>query len=93
MSSLIHMVEKELNIPRARLVKEGVKHFLAMELRNLAIEIRKRTGRYGADSFEGLWKKLEAGEVTETECFDDLTKIEHLELEKEKIAKLLKKAQ
>jgi hypothetical protein len=92
MSSLIQIIEKELNIPKAKLVKEGLKHFLAAELRNLSIEIKKRTGRYGVDSFEGLWEKLEAGEVTEAECFDDLTKIEHLELEREKITKLLKKA-
>jgi hypothetical protein len=38
-----------------------------------------------------LWEKLETGKTTEAECFDDLSKLEYLELEKEEIVKLLKK--
>ena len=92
MSNLMQIVEKELRIPRAKLIQEGIRHFLSTELRNLTIEIKKRGRRYGVDSFEGLWRKLEAGEVTEEDCFDDLSRLEYLELEKEKIARLLKKA-
>jgi len=92
MSSLIQMVEKELNIPKKRLVEEGVKHFLEIELKNLSIEIRKLSGRYGVNSFDELWKKLEEGEIKESECFDDLSRLEYLELEKEKVIKLLQKA-
>ena len=92
MTSLLQMVEKELKIPKAKLLEEGIRHFLSTELRNLAIEIKKRGRRYGVDSFEGLWRKLESGEVTEDECFDDLSRLEYLELEKEKITRLLKKA-
>jgi len=91
MSDLLQVLEKELNISKDKLVREGIRHFLAMELRNLSIQIKKRGSRYGVDSFEGLWQKLEAGEVTEEECFDDLSRLEYLELEKEKIAKLLEK--
>jgi hypothetical protein len=86
------MVEKELNIPKKRLVEEGVKHFLEIELKNLSIEIRKLSGRYGVNSFDELWKKLEEGEIKESECFDDLSRLEYLELEKEKVIKLLQKA-
>ena len=86
MSSLVQRAEKELKIPKDKLIEEGVRHFLVMELRNLSIEITKRGSRYGVDSFEGLWQKLEAGKVTEEECFDDLSRLEYLELEKEKIA-------
>lgn len=92
MPSLIQMVEKELNIPKKRLVEEGVKHFLEIELKNLSIEIRKLSGRYGVNSFDELWKKLEEGEIKESECFDDLSRLEYLELEKEKVIKLLQKA-
>ncbi|HIC92395.1 MAG TPA: hypothetical protein EYP21_10130 [Syntrophaceae bacterium] len=92
MTSLLQRVEKELKIPKDRLIEEGIKHFLEMELRNLSIEVKKLGSRYGVDSFKGLWQKLEAGEITEAECFDDLTRLEYLELEKEKISKLLKKA-
>lgn len=93
MPSLIEMVEKELKIPKKRLVEEGVKYFLEVELRNLSIEIKKIAGRYGVNSFDELWKKLESGEITESECFDDLSRLEHLELEKEKVVRLLQKAQ
>ena len=92
MPSLIQMVEKELKIPRKQLLEEGVKHFLEMELRNLSIQIKKLAGRYGVESFDELWRKLEAGKITESECFDDLSSLEYLEIEKEKIAKLLRKA-
>jgi hypothetical protein len=54
MPSLIQMVEKELKIPKKQLVKEGVKHFLEVELKNLSIEIRKLSGRYGVNSFDEL---------------------------------------
>lgn len=92
MPSFVQMVENELKIPKERLVEEGVKHFLEIELRNLSIQIKKLAGRYGVESFDELWRKLEAGKIRESECFDDLSSLEYLELEKEKITKLLKKA-
>jgi len=92
MTGLIRMVEKELKVSRKELIEEGVKRFLEVQLRNVSIEIAKLSGRYGVSSFDELWDKLEAGEVTESECFDDLTKLEYLELEKEKVVRLLRKA-
>ena len=92
MPSLVQMVEKELKIPREQLVEEGVKQFLEMELRNLSIQIEKVAGRYAVGSFDELWRKLENGKITESECLDDLSKLEYLELERKKITKLLKKA-
>lgn len=92
MANLIEKVEKEFKIPRETLIKEGLKHFLEMEMSNLSIEIRRLGKRYGVDSFNELWNKLEVGEVTEAECFDDLNRLEYLELEKEKIVEILKEA-
>ena len=92
MASLVQMVEKELKIPKKQLLEEGVKHFLEMELRNLSVQIKKLADRYGVNSFNELWRKLESGKITESECFDDLSKLEYLELEREKITRLLKKA-
>ena len=92
MPSLIQMVEKELKIPKERLVEEGVKHFLGAELRSLSIEINKLSSQYGVNSFDKLWEKLEAGEITDSECFEDLSRLEYLELEREKVVKLLQKA-
>ena len=92
MPSLLQIVEKELKIPKKQLLEEGVKHFLEMELRNLSIQIKKLADRHGVNSFNELWRKLESGKITESECFDDLSKLEYLELEREKITRLLKKA-
>lgn len=41
MSNLLKKVEEELNIPREKLLEEGLKHFLEIELSNLSIEIKK----------------------------------------------------
>ncbi|MEW5767203.1 MAG: hypothetical protein AB1797_06190 [bacterium] len=92
MPSLIQMVEKELKISKKQVIEEGIKHFLEIELKNLSIEIKRLSSRYGVNSFDELWRKLEAGEKTESECFDDLSKLEYLELEKEKVIKLLREA-
>jgi hypothetical protein len=92
MPTLIQMVEKELKIPKKQLVEKSIKHFLEIELRNLSIEINKLSSRYGVSSFNELWKKLESGEIKESECFDDLSRLEYLELEREKVVKLLQKA-
>lgn len=89
MPDLLERVEKELNIPRKKLIEEGLKHFLEVELSNLTIEISKVGQKYGVNSFDGLWQKLEAGELNEAECFEDLSRLEYLEIEKEKIVKLL----
>lgn len=92
MPDLIQMVEKELKIPKKRLIEEGVRHFLEVELKNLSIEIKKLSWRYGVNSFNELWEKIEGGEVMESECFDDLSKLEYLKLEMEKVVRLLQKA-
>ncbi len=65
---------------------------LEVELRNLSIEIKKLSDRYRVNSFDELWKKLESGKIREVECFDDLSGLEYLELEKDKVIKLLQKA-
>jgi len=51
-----------------------------------ASEIRRR---HGVKSFDDLWGRLESGEVSEAECFDDLTRLEYLETRAEKVVKLL----
>jgi len=92
MSNFIQTVQKELKIPKDILLEEGVKRFLELELRNISIQIKKLAGRYGVESFDELWQKLERGKITESECFDDLSRLENMELEKEKTSKLLKRA-
>ncbi|MGR3318836.1 MAG: hypothetical protein ACUZ8O_10210 [Candidatus Anammoxibacter sp.] len=92
MIDLLQKVGKELQISKERLVTESIRCFLEIELRNLSIEINKIGEKYGVTSFDGLWEKLETGNITESECFDDLSRIEFLEIEKDKVKRLLTKA-
>lgn len=89
MAVTVERVEKELNIPRDLLLRDGMKRYLEFELRRLEIDAAEIRRRQGVKSFDDLWGKLESGEVSEAECFDDLTRLEYLETRAEKVVKLL----
>lgn len=86
----VDKIGKELDVPKEQLIREGIHHYLEFELRNLNAEVGKIHAKHGVRSFAELWDKLERGEVSESECFDDLTKLEYLELRVETIRNLLK---
>ena len=92
LTNLLERVEKELKIPKEKIIEEGVQRFLEVEVKNFSIEISKIGIKYGVNSFDELWNKFERGEVSESECFDDLTKLEYLELEREKVLNLIREA-
>ena len=85
----LERVEKELNVPRNILLRDGMKRYLEFELRRLEIDAAEIRRRHGVKSFNDLWSKLESGKVSEAECFDDLTRLEYLETRAEKVVKLL----
>ena len=86
----VEIIEKELKVPRDLLLREGMKRYLESEFRRLEIDAAKIRRRYEVKSFDDLWAKLERGEVSESECFDDLTRLEYLETRVEKVLRLLK---
>jgi len=90
MTVTVERVERELNIPKDELIKEGIHRYLEFELRSLKAEMSKILGKNRVHSFNELWSKLERGEVSESECFEDLTKLEYLEVRAEKVESLLK---
>jgi len=89
MTVTVERVEKELNVPRDLLLRDGMKRYLEFELRRLEIEAAKIRRKHGVKSFDDLWAKLESGKISEAECFDDLTHLEYLETRAEKVVKLL----
>jgi len=89
MTLTVERVEKELNVPRDLLLRDGMKRYLEFELRRLEIEAAKIRRKHSVKSFDDLWGKLESGKVSEAECFDDLTRLEYLETRVEKVMKLL----
>jgi hypothetical protein len=90
MTVTVERVERELNISKDELIKEGIRTYLEFELRSLKAEILSILGKHNVHSFNELWGKLEKGKVSESECFDDLTKLEYLEIRAEKVESLLK---
>ena len=89
MAVTVERVEKELNVPRDLLLRDGMKRYLEFELRRLEIDASEIRRRHGVKSFDDLWSRLESGEISEAECFDDLTRLEYLETRAEKVMKLL----
>jgi len=86
----VEMIEKKLKVPRDLLLREGMKRYLEFEFRRLEIDAAEIRKRHDIKSFDDLWAKLERGEVSESECFDDLTRLEYLETRAEKVLELLK---
>lgn len=89
MPTLLERVETELKLPKEQIVKEGIHKYLECELRNLSIEISRLCFKYGVSRFNNLMDRIEKGEIAEKECFDDIIRLEYLELEREKTKKLL----
>ena len=89
MAVTLERVEKELNVPRNLLLRDGMKRYLEFELRQVEIDAAEIRRRHGVKSFNDLWGKLESGGVSESECFEDLTRLEYLETRAEKVVKLL----
>jgi len=85
----IKEVSKTLGISEDELVKKGVKAYLEMELRKVKAEIYGVFSKYKVGSFKELDEKISSGELSETETFEDFTKLDYLESKREKIEKLL----
>ncbi|RLF22331.1 MAG: hypothetical protein DRN15_06265 [Thermoprotei archaeon] len=83
-------VAERLGVPKEVVLREGIRLFLENELRNVRIEIDRIGSKYGVHSSEELWRKIEAGELTESECLNDLMRLEYLEARLEEILRLLR---
>lgn len=83
-------VERELKISREDLLREGIRRFLEFELRRVNAEKAAICVRHNVTSFDELWDKLEKGEAEEARCWEDLTRLEFLELRSDKVVSLLR---
>jgi len=82
-------ISKELGVSEEELVKKGVKAYLEMELRRVRVEIYSIFSKYGVSSLSELDEKISDGKLSETDTFDEFTRLDYLESMKEKIEKLL----
>lgn len=85
----IKEVSKTLGIDEDELVREGVKAYLESELRKVRAEAFSILSKYKVGSFMELDEKISKGELSETETFEDFTRLDHLESRKAKIMSLL----
>ena len=83
-------VAEKLGLPEETVLREGIRLFLENELRNAKAEMAKICSKHAVGSSEELWRKIEAGELTESECLDDLMRLEYLEARVKAILELLR---
>lgn len=80
-----------LHMKKEKLVEEGLKAYLRERLRGLKAEITSIYLRYGVSSLEELDEKVNEGELGESDTFDDFTRLDYLEGEKDKIRIIMEK--
>ena len=83
-------VAKKLGLPEETVLREGIRLFLENELRNVKAKIMRICSEYAVRSSEELWRKVESGELTESECLDDLMRLEYQEARLKAILELLR---
>jgi len=82
-------VSETLGVSEDELVRRGVKAYLEMEFRRVKAEIYSVLSKYGVGSFRELDEKISRGELSETETFEDFTRLDYLDSMREKIERLL----
>ncbi len=88
---ILEEVSERLGVPKEEVLREGIRLFLERELERVRAEISRVGSKYGVGSMDELWRRIEAGEVSESECFEDLVRLEYLELRLEEILRLLRR--
>ena len=82
-------ISETLGVSEDDLVKRGVKAYLEMELRRVKAEMFGIMSKYKVDSFRELDEKISRGDLSETETFEDFTRLDYLDSMREKIERLL----
>jgi len=90
MAVSMEKVEELLNMKRGELMREGLRALLEKRFHELRVEIVTIYLKYKVSSIEELDEKISRGELSETETFEDFTKLDFFENEAEKIKEILK---
>lgn len=69
----------------AGVLKQGVQTYL----RQVGAEILELTGRYGVSGVEEMERKYQTGELEEADSWRDLQKLDRLEYERDRLARLI----
>lgn len=90
---LLTRVAAELDISEEDLLKRGVQTYLEARLRQVNAEILELTGRYGVSGVEDMERKYRTGELEEADSWRDLQRLDRLEYERDRLAKLIEEAE
>jgi len=89
-SVTVEAIAEILGLSKEELIKNSVKTYLESELRRLNTEIIVIYNKYGVKSFKELDEKISRGMLSETETFEDFTKLDYLEAKRDKIEEFLR---
>jgi len=90
MTTELHKISKEIGIKEEELVASGIRAYIKSELGKIEAQLYSLYHRYGIKSVKDLEHAIEKGTVVESDVFEDLTRIDYLESEKNKLKRLLR---
>ncbi len=91
MSVSIEKVSEILTLKKEEAVEEGLRALLEKKLRELRAEIISTCLKYKVSSLTEFDEKINRGELSETDTFEDFIRLDFLESEEEKIKELIPK--
>lgn len=90
MDTTVETISETLGIEEKDLIENGVRAYLKDEKRRLNSEIIDILSKYSVNSLEEFDEKINKGELSETETFDDFTRLDYLVDRRDKIDGLLR---
>lgn len=85
----VREVSRVLGVSEEELVEKGVRAYLENKLRRINAEINIILTRYDVSTFSELDVKITNGDISETDSFEDYTRLDYLDSQREKIEKVL----
>jgi hypothetical protein len=85
----VEEISAALGLSKEELIRRGVRAYLELELRRLNSEIMTLYRRYNVKSLKELDEKISRGELSETDTFDDFTRLDFLEAKRDEVEKFL----
>jgi len=80
---------EQLHMKKEDLVEIGLKAYLREKLRELRAEITTIHLKYKVSSLKELDQKISKGRLSESDTFEDFTRLDYLESEEEKIRNIM----
>nr|MDO8080032.1 hypothetical protein [Candidatus Freyarchaeota archaeon] len=90
MTVSVEEISAALGLSKEELIRRGVRAYLELELRRLNSEIMALYRRYNVKSLKELDEKISRGELSETDTFDDFTRLDFLEAKRDEVEKFLR---